>query len=134
MKKIVNIDNDDNVGANEETRIEGRLTESMLDEIIGKIIEEVKPTRKHVNALKRIGCYLKGTRGKGIIMQPLPTLQVDFTPMLTVESMFQFKNKGPGSGVGCVEAARWLVNVYFFFRCWKLGMDKGSCDIGLNRV
>ena len=35
-----------------------------------------QPTRKHVNALKRIGRYLKGTRNKGIIMCPMSKLQV----------------------------------------------------------
>jgi len=39
-----------------------------------------QPTHKHVNALKRIGRYLKGTRDKGIIMRPLSNLQVDCYP------------------------------------------------------
>jgi hypothetical protein len=39
-----------------------------------------QPTKKHVDALKRIGRYFRGTRNKGIIMRPLPNLQVDFYP------------------------------------------------------
>jgi hypothetical protein len=39
-----------------------------------------KPTKKHVAALKHIGCYLKGTRDKRIFMRPLPDLKVDCYP------------------------------------------------------
>jgi transposase InsO family protein len=38
------------------------------------------PTKKHTNALKRIGRYLKGTRDKGIIMRPSKNLSVDCFP------------------------------------------------------
>jgi transposase InsO family protein len=38
------------------------------------------PTKKHVNALKRIGRYLKGTRGKGIILRPSTNLQIECYP------------------------------------------------------
>ena len=38
------------------------------------------PTKKHTNALKRIGRYLKGTRDKGIIMRPTTNLNVDCFP------------------------------------------------------
>jgi hypothetical protein len=38
------------------------------------------PTKKHINALKCIGRYLKGTRDKGIIMRPSPNLTVDCFP------------------------------------------------------
>jgi hypothetical protein len=38
------------------------------------------PTKKHTNALKRIGRYLKGTRDKGIIMRPSHKLDVDCFP------------------------------------------------------
>jgi hypothetical protein len=39
-----------------------------------------QPTRKHVAALKRIGCYLKKTRNKGLILHPTKSLQVDCFP------------------------------------------------------
>ena len=39
-----------------------------------------RPTAKHVAALKRIGRYLKGTRGKGLILRPSRHLHVDCYP------------------------------------------------------
>jgi hypothetical protein len=38
------------------------------------------PTERHVNALKRIGRYLKGTSDKGLIMRPSKHLHVDCYP------------------------------------------------------
>ena len=36
-----------------------------------------RPTDRHVAALKRIGRYLKGTRGKGLVLRPSRRLKVD---------------------------------------------------------
>jgi hypothetical protein len=40
-EEIVNVDNDYNVWTKEETGVKGRLTKSMLGEMLGKIVEEV---------------------------------------------------------------------------------------------
>ncbi len=38
------------------------------------------PKQSHKNALKRIGCYLKGTLDKGLILTPSDNLKIDCYP------------------------------------------------------
>ena len=51
-----------------------------------------KPTRKHEQALVRIGRYLKGTLGRGMIMEPTDTPRVDCYPDADFAGLYGHEN------------------------------------------
>jgi hypothetical protein len=51
-----------------------------------------KPTKRHCLALKRIGRYLKGTQGKGLIMTPSDYIHVDCYPDADFAGLYNTKD------------------------------------------
>eukprot|EP00956_Cyclotella_meneghiniana_P016664 scaffold26464_cov80-Cyclotella_meneghiniana.AAC.2 len=52
-----------------------------------------KPTKRHVAALKRIGRYLKGTKSKGLILNPSKHLHVDCYPDADFAGLYGHEDK-----------------------------------------
>jgi hypothetical protein len=51
------------------------------------------PKQSHKNALKRIGCYLKGTLDKGLILTPSDNLKIDCYPDADFAGLWNRDNK-----------------------------------------
>eukprot|EP00956_Cyclotella_meneghiniana_P018181 scaffold30080_cov40-Cyclotella_meneghiniana.AAC.1 len=52
-----------------------------------------KPTKRHVAALKRIGRYLKGTKSRGLILNPSKHLHVDCYPDADFAGLYGHEDK-----------------------------------------
>jgi hypothetical protein len=49
--------------------------------------------QSHEDALKRIGCYLKGTVKRGLILNPSSSLKIDCYPDADFSGLWKFDNK-----------------------------------------